>query len=581
MKKRVGFVFLIMICIVVLSACSGESKSDEKPTVTEVLPTENVTEAPGKGNNAESVVFSDPLVERCVREALGKSEEEKITAEECASLKELKIDCEKGHVPVWYATKMQYELGNYVDLSDLKLFPGLTSLEICNHPGFDLVGNMDAIANCSKLETLRLNDSTYYTNYFWDWQYSYKDYAGIVQQLPELKELILDGAIKDKFKDWIRGENKDLVISSNPDSNIDINRVPVPYPDGGIYRLRNLDEIPKDIEDLVLLCQGTIGEVDFKYFNEFTNLKTLMLYSDDFVLSSDSALPEDTLYKVTNIEALKENKKLYSLSICGASGNFEGIGELTGLKELAIVACRVNDTSFITKLNDLRELTYQMNISNDFSENLKKADMKNLKFLGTATYYFNDGETFTGMDGLEVLKLTYTSPVAFFEECYTPEKLIEGVKECKNLKYFSYRSALVETDLDVSSLASMDKLQYVYLEHHSANLVGAKDLIAKKGLKELTIDDASEYTNDDVTEWLQAGVENDSLCKLMIGNYQKYPEAYEAYRLRKGDEWLRGLLTTNRSVFQKAFENHMTCGAYDALVYSFDSVESIEAYIDE
>ena len=67
----------------------------------------------------------------------------------------------------------------------------------------------------------------------------------------------------------------------------------------------------------------------------------------------------------------------------------------------------------------------------------------------------------------------------------------------------------------------------------------------------------------------------------MIGNYQKYPEAYEAYRLRKGDEWLRGLLTTNRSVFQKAFENHMTCGAYDALVYSFDSVESIEAYIDE
>ena len=207
--------------------------------------------------------------------------------------------------------------------------------------------------------------------------------------------------------------------------------------------------------------------------------------------------------------------------------------------------------------------------------------MKNLKFLGTATYYFNDGEVFGGMDGLEVLKLTYTSPVAFFEECYTPEKLIEGVKECKNLKYFSYRSALVETDLDVSSLASMDKLQYVYLEHHSANLVGAKDLIAKKGLKELTIDDASEYTNDDVTEWLQAGVENDSLCKLMIGNYQKYPEAYEAYRRSKGDEWLRGLLTTNRSVFQKAFENHMTCGAYDALVYTFDSVESIEAFIDE
>lgn len=572
MKKRVLFFILVMICIAALYGCSGNSKTEEPVTEN------NVTETPEK--SGDTVIFTDPLVERCVREALGKSTEDKLTADECATLKELTIDCEKGHVPVWNYYKMAYELGNYVDLSDLKLLTGLTSLEICNHPDYDFLGNMDAITNCRKLESLRFNDTTY-NNRYWDWGYSYKDYAGIVQQLPELKELILDRTPREEFADWIKGDNKDLVISGNTDTNIDIIRAVIPDSSLGIYRLSNYGEIPKDIEDLVVLCQGTVSEIDFKYFNEFPNLKTLMLYSDSFILDSDDALREDSLYKVTDIEALKENKKLYSLSICGASGNFEGIGELTGLKELALVACRVNDTSFTTKLNDLRELTFLMNISKDFSGNLKKADMKSLKLLNANTFDFEDGDAFSGMDGLDVLKLMYISPVAFFQECYTPEKFLEGIKTCKNLKYFGYRSAIVETDLDVSPLASMDKLQYVYLEHHSANLLGVKDLIAKKGLKELTIDDASAYTDDDVTEWLQVGAENDSLCRLIVGNYLKYPETYGAYRKRNGDEWLRKLLTDNRSVFQKCFNNHITCGAYDVLIYMFDSVEGIEAFIDE
>ena len=52
---------------------------------------------------------------------------------------------------------------------------------------------------------------------------------------------------------------------------------------------------------------------------------------------------------------------------------------------------------------------------------------------------------------------------------------------------------------------------------------------------------------------------------------------------RNGEEWLHDLLEENRSGFQKCFENHVTCGGYDALLYptSFESVKDIEAFIDE
>ena len=63
--------------------------------------------------------FRDPLVERCVREALGKSAKDVLTKKDCASLKELKIDCNKSTGLVWDSLRLTFQRGNYVDLSDL------------------------------------------------------------------------------------------------------------------------------------------------------------------------------------------------------------------------------------------------------------------------------------------------------------------------------------------------------------------------------------------------------------------------------------------------------------------------------
>ena len=84
----------------------------------------------------------------------------------------------------------------------------------------------------------------------------------------------------------------------------------IPDPDNGIYQSYSFDKIPNDIEDLTLLCNGGGMEIDFEYFKDFKNLKSLNLINTDIVVDLDSPLAEETLYKVKNIGALKdiENK---------------------------------------------------------------------------------------------------------------------------------------------------------------------------------------------------------------------------------------------------------------------------------
>ncbi|MCR5728279.1 MAG: hypothetical protein K6G24_12540, partial [Lachnospiraceae bacterium] len=112
------------------------------------------------GGCSSNVDFQDPLVERCVREALGKGEKDPVTKKECADLKELKIDCDKDQTLIWDNVRLSYLRGNYVDLSDLKYLTGLTSLEINNNPAYDMLANLDAVTNCKKLNKLSFNDNS-------------------------------------------------------------------------------------------------------------------------------------------------------------------------------------------------------------------------------------------------------------------------------------------------------------------------------------------------------------------------------------------------------------------------------------
>lgn len=555
--KRITFIFvLITLCVTCLCTACNNGKAE----------------------------FQDPLVERCVREALGKSDKDVLTKKDCASLKELKIDCEKSTGLIWDNLRLTFQRGNYVDLSDLAYMTGLTSLEINNNPAFDLLVNIEAIGNCDKLQYLRFNDSSTTRN-FWEWKYSLKDYASVIQKLSKLEEIELNNVIfSEEMKDWLKGANNELKIKTVQTENYNLFRSGIPDSDQGVYQIYYFDDIPKDIEDLTLLCSGGM-EIDFEFFKDFKNLKSLTLMNNTLVLDINDPLAEGTLYKVKNLDALKALENLYSLSMSGAFGDFSGIGELTGLKELTIVSSRIKNTSFITDLASLRELTFLMNISEDFAENLKKAGKKmgNLKMLNVNSYDFEDSALLSGFSGLEVLRFGYSSPLSFFGECEFMQKLINGVTNCKKLKYFSMSSMLTEETLDLTPLTNMAQLQYIYLIHNSGQFNGVKDLIRKKGLRALDIDDITHKGSDNVLDWLLVGSENESLGRLVINSYQNYISLFGAYRQKNGEEWLRNLLKENRAGFQKCFENHIICGGYDALLYptSFESVKDIEDFIDE
>ena len=530
---------------------------------------------------SSNVDFQDPLIERCLREALGKDEKEPVTDKECADLKELKIDCDKGLTLIWDNIRLAFGRGNYVDLSDLKYFKGLVSLEINNNPAFDILTNLDSIANCEKLETLTFNDSESFTNIFWDWQYSLKDYGNIVKKLPNLKTINIDDySFSDKLNDWVIGEKKDLVINKTQDYNYNPIRSIYPIAIEGIYPAYSFEDIPDDIEDLILINLGD-AEIDFSYFNKFSNLKSLILYGE-YVISNDpqDMLKENALFTIKNAEALKANEKLYSLSICGAKGDFSGIGELTGLKELTIVGSRVNDTSFISNLINLRELNYLSNISLDFSENLKASakNLTRLKFLNLNTYDFNDTSWFSDFKVLEAVKYSHTAPYSFMGETTSPSGLLNGLKGCKNVKYFSCIFLTIEEDLDLAPLTRMDQLQYVVLTNNGSAFTGVNELISKIGLKSLVLDIKPVSS---INRWLQEGVKNDSLGRLMIGDYIKYADYYDYYRQRFGDEWLRETIEQTRDEFRQCYDKHIMCGGYDSLIYVFDSVDEIEKFIDE
>ncbi len=529
---------------------------------------------------SSNVDFQDPLVERCVREALGKGEKDPVTKKECADLKELKIDCDKGQTLIWDNVRLSYLRGNYVDLSDMKYLTGLTSLEINNNSAYDMLANLDAVTNCKKLNKLSFNDNSSETSTFWDWKYTLKDYEKIIQQLPELKTLSLDITYPDELLEWIRGEKKDLVIERREEYNYNPIRVLYPVDTEGVYPLTSYEQIPEDIEDLVLIEIGS-AEVDFNFFKKFKNLRSLVL-SGVFNIYNEATkmLPDEELFEVKNIEAIKENTNLYSLTISGARGDFNGISELNGLKELAIVSSRVNDTSFISKLDNLRELTFYSNVSNGFSENLKKNIKKksHLKFMNVNSFDFEDTAWLSDLPSLEAIKFPFSSPMTFFGETGFPTKLLEGLKNCKNVKYLAAYFMMDDKNLDISSLMNMDQLQYVYIWKNNEDVIGVEKLAGKKGLKSLVL---STKEVAEINKWLQTGAENESLGRLLLGDYVKYYGFYDAYRARSGEEWLRSLFTPAKEGFRKCYDNHILCGGYDRLIYLYGSLEGIEDFLND
>ena len=537
------------------------------------------------GCNQKNVQFQDPLVERCVREILGKSAEDPITAVECASIKELKIDCVKGTGLTYHHLKLVFERGNYLDLSDLKYLTGLTTLEIYNEPLYDQLFNVDAIANCEKLETLALDYTPVASDYYIPWIYTVKDIEQVVAKLPNLKEFKMQAMLHEEFQNWILEASGGKEITFTEENLVEdhlLYRNIWPDHKQGAYDLSEYDEIPQDIEDLLLICRAG-DEVDFEIFRTFENLKTLTVYSIDAAYGpKDDPLPEDGLAKIKNVDALQENKGFYSLNLCGMTGDFSGIGRLTQLKELSIVMSRVVNSTFIDRLSELRELTFRSNLSEDFSENLKNAgkNLRWLHYLCVNPYDLSDGEWLSDLQSLDALQLGAVSSYLFGEKSDPTGRIVEELKNCKKLKYFCAWGVRKEGSLDLTPLAEVPNLQYVYVTDGMAEIRGTSELLEKKGMRSLVLR-GKNMTNDEDVKWMKLGAENESLGRLLIDGMIISNYGYDNWVKMLGEEGARAFIKERQSAFKKCFANHLLCGGYDALISPGRSVEDVESLINQ
>lgn len=106
--------------------------------------------------SVHNVEFEDFLVERCVREALGKGWDEDVTEEELSSMRKLTLSWEKDITFGFDFVRFNKACSGYVNLADLKYLTGLEELQLDFYPKSTVLENMDVIVNCGKLRSLSM-----------------------------------------------------------------------------------------------------------------------------------------------------------------------------------------------------------------------------------------------------------------------------------------------------------------------------------------------------------------------------------------------------------------------------------------
>ena len=365
--KKTLFVVLVLVIGLTLVGCgnAGRNDSDSKDgSRSRDVESEDSSE---KDSKSQDVEFEDFLVERCVREALGKSWDEKVTKKELSSLKELTISWKKDItlVPNFYSAIPNGVYAGYVNLADLKYLTGLEDLTLDLGGQNTAFENMDAIADCRQLKSLTMplpmrshSDSSGYIGK----GYSYlKD---IFAQLPELEVVDFGVSVPEPLQKLLQpaksGRKIDFVESENNFQEVVLNRGAGQYmqqieEDEDILVLTSEElmsaESEKDgyekYEDVFIYVES--GEIfDCEALADFRNIKTLVICENRGFIYEAA--------QVIHPEALSALPNLCSLSLYHVQVDFEGC-EFPNLRELYLSVCELKGSLCTLELPRLRELS--------------------------------------------------------------------------------------------------------------------------------------------------------------------------------------------------------------------------------
>lgn len=429
--KRVMLVFCIFATLGIAIGCSSGTVDNEKEeNNNSSIVQKSQTEYEGQVANTETqeisksdtIEFSDFLVERCVRKALGKDWDEDITYGEVKRIEELDI-CNT-YDPTFAINNNVMGYIGYIDLADLRYFKNLEVLRVSANVANDSIVNVDAIANCTKLEELvlpcaiSLQEETINLA-------GYKYWRDIFAKLPKLKTVDLGIYVDDNMKEIMLSEtfNKEITFDkgkrtydyetgvdyyfykagprfnpysswfstdassyaeawdydyksistiinkSLPTINCDGWMFPAIMADDESSLKEQIYDIDRDIEDLVIVISNF--EFDFELLERFDNLVTLTIINNDFQKNTEEVWDEELQLYVyeelgwngimpKNGNVLSEFNNLQVLNLSGFVGDLSFVSECDNLRELSIVNCAVDSTAFIGKMKCLKELVIRV-----------------------------------------------------------------------------------------------------------------------------------------------------------------------------------------------------------------------------
>lgn len=551
-RKAFWLAVITVLMLGVLSGCGDSSGKKEKKSEDEEE--EEIADEP--------YALRDPLVERCIREALNKKPGEEVSREECESITKLVIFSAWDMGLDEDIMKLDVEPGNYVDLSDLKYLTGLKELEIIPFINHDLFVGLDAVTACKELEKLSFIAGQDYV----ERNFGYKYFANIVRELPKLTTLDLGYEIPKDYQTYVAGTNQSLsfVFEKNPDNSY-------VYWISESINLDGLDQLPDDAEDVVIRFSGN-EILDFSVFSRFRHLKTLTLWGnvpfDPTHDQSDVAYDKGGMFEIRNAEALKDKQELFSLNISGAFGDFSGIGELSQLKELSILRCIMEEPEFLSGLPNLRELTFRYNYSSDFPKYVTKDNLPKLVFLRADNAEFESLDSVAKIKTLKMLCLEYTPYyVKPADEDVTNRIFVKEVAKCGGLRYLIL---CLDDEQSLKPLENLKKLEYVHISGRE-RLTGKKYLLESPNLYAVICPNTKDYVEDCV-KLIKEASKKEKLSTFIGCKYDS--DVIVTYSIRD-----MGYVLEMQEGFEACREAHVFCEG-DVLLQNFN-VDTYEEVIEE
>jgi len=451
-----------------ISGCgkdSGEASAPEQETTTAEMTETPPQESQEATNANEPIVFADAAFESGVREQLGKTEGD-ITIGEAAAVTELNLELPGD----------DWSIPRISDLSDLKYFPNLTSLNL--NWGLSKSGGVDLspVAGLTKLESLA---------------FACTSIKGIepLAGLTNLKDLQAWGTrtitdisplanLTQLERVWI---SNNLISDLSPLSGleklsylaVDDNIVSDVSPIAGLTNLKHLQISDNPIKDYTPLSNifQNLEEKDFELLDHsvpitFTDAVLENKVREAINLPEGDITPE-MAESVTELclgnewqEVIPEDVKIQSISTLKYFPN---------LFKLELQFNNLNDnTSYLSVLAVMPNLTIlDLNGNSLFDYNCL-AVCKNLSWLNISGNYGSDLSPLSEMANLSTLYISYSPEI----------KDISPLAALTNLETLYMENVSIE---DYSPLSNLTKLKTLYINQSEG---GEQDLSPLSGIYE-------------------------------------------------------------------------------------------------